>query len=159
MAEMSGSPADNSGVIAPPPLIYLAGLGSGVLFDRLVPGYELPGAFLHFAGLGLIPVGVVLLVWAIFTMRRAKTSVNPFKPSSVVVRSGPYGFSRNPIYLADAILYFGLSFALRSAAALVVLPVVLAVIRYGVIAREERYLERMFGDAYLMYKADVRRWF
>jgi protein-S-isoprenylcysteine O-methyltransferase Ste14 len=156
---MSASSSDKPGVIAPPPLVYLAGLGGGLLFDWLVPGYTLPGGVLQIVGVGLLPVGVLLLVWAVVTMRRARTTVSPYKHSSAVVRSGPYRFARNPIYLADAVFYVGLSLALRSAAALVLLPGVLAVIRYGVVAREERYLERVFGDPYRAYKAEVRRWF
>jgi len=156
---MSESSSDTSRVIAPPPLVYLAGLGGGLLFDWLVPGYGLPGGVLQVVGLGLVPAGVALLAWAVVTMRRARTAVNPYKPSSAVVATGPYRFTRNPIYLADAVLYVGLSLALRSAAALALLPLVLAVIRYGVIAREERYLERAFGDTYRKYKAEVRRWF
>lgn len=156
---MCGSSTDKPGVIAPPPLVYLAGFGGGLLFDRLVPGYELPGGVLQIVGLVLLPAGVLLLAWAVVTMRRARTTVSPYKPSSAIVRSGPYRFTRNPIYLADAILYVGLALAFRSGAALVLLPVVLAVIRYGVIAREERYLERVFGDPYRAYEAEVRRWF
>lgn len=156
---MSALSSDTSRVIAPPPLVYLAGLGGGLLFDRLVPGYGLPGGVLQIVGLGLVPAGVALLAWAVVTMRRARTAVNPYKPSSALVASGPYRFTRNPIYLADAVLYVGLAFALRSAAGLALLPLVLVVIRYGVIAREERYLERAFGDSYRKYKAVVRRWF
>jgi protein-S-isoprenylcysteine O-methyltransferase Ste14 len=157
-ADVSGPPADRPGVIAPPPLVYLAGLGLGLLFDWLVPGYELPGGAIRVVGMGLALAGVGLLAWAVVALRRAKTPVNPYKPSSAVVTDGPYRFSRNPIYLADAILYAGLALAFRSAAALALLPVVLAVVRYGVIGREERYLDRTFGDAYRSYKARVRRW-
>ncbi len=71
---------------------------------------------------------------------------------------GPFRYSRNPIYIADAVLYVGLALALDWIWALALLPFVLVVVRFGVIEREERYLERQFSDEYLRYKQRVRRW-
>jgi protein-S-isoprenylcysteine O-methyltransferase Ste14 len=155
---VSGPRNDVARVLAPPLVFYLGGLGIGVLFDQLVPGYDLPGGAPQVIGLALLPVGAAILAWSVVTMRRAGTAVSPHKSSSTIVTKGPYHYSRNPIYLADAVLYVGLALALRSAVALALLPVVLAAIRYGVIAREERYLERAFGEPYRSYKGRVRRW-
>ena len=79
-------------------------------------------------------------------------------PSTTVVTTGLYRLSRNPIYLGLAALYLGLAFAANSGWAVILLLPILAVMRYGVIAREERYLEAKFGDDYRAYKARVRRW-
>ncbi|NQV80212.1 MAG: isoprenylcysteine carboxylmethyltransferase family protein, partial [Alphaproteobacteria bacterium] len=90
--------------------------------------------------------------------RRAGTAVQPYKPSTTVVTDGVYRFSRNPIYLGLTAFYLGLAFAVNSGWAILLLPLVLVVMHYGVIAREERYLEGKFGAAYRDYKNRVRRW-
>jgi protein-S-isoprenylcysteine O-methyltransferase Ste14 len=92
------------------------------------------------------------------TMRGARTNVNPYKPAHAIVESGPFRYSRNPIYVAMAITYIGSSLLVRSAVPLLLLPVVIGAIDRGVIDREEAYLEDKFGDRYLAYKMRVRRW-
>ena len=89
---------------------------------------------------------------------RRRTAIIPFKPASVLVNSGIYGWTRNPMYLGMALAYGGLAVLFNSLAALIVLPIVLAVVQTQVIAREEAYLERAFGREYLAYKSQVRRW-
>ncbi len=84
--------------------------------------------------------------------------MNPYKSTSFLMTDGPFRYSRNPIYIADAVLYVGLALALDWIWALALLPFVLVVVRFGVIEREERYLERQFSDEYLRYKQRVRRW-
>jgi protein-S-isoprenylcysteine O-methyltransferase Ste14 len=91
-------------------------------------------------------------------MRRAGTRFETTQPSSRIVTAGPYRFTRNPIYTGMFILLTGLATAFNSLWLLVALALFYPVIRYGVVAREEAYLERKFGDAYLDYKASVRRW-
>lgn len=96
--------------------------------------------------------------WGLGWFRRLRTTVLPHKPSSALITSGPYRFSRNPLYCASALLYVGLALWLGRLWPLFLLPFVLAAIRLYVIAREESYLERRFGKEYLDYKARVRRW-
>jgi protein-S-isoprenylcysteine O-methyltransferase Ste14 len=84
--------------------------------------------------------------------------VSPYKPTSALVVDGPYRYSRNPIYLADALIYIGISVVIDTLWPILLLPIALAVLQQGVIAREERYLERKFGDQYRQYQASVRRW-
>ena len=91
-------------------------------------------------------------------MSQAGTSLRTSDPTTAIVVQGPFRFSRNPIYLAATVLYLGVAAAVNALWAIVLLPVVLAVISLGVIDREERYLERKFGEEYLRYKASVRRW-
>lgn len=147
---------DVPGVIAPPPLIYLGGLVAGFLLDRFLPVAALAGQPL--AGAALAVLGVILMALGIREFKRVKTEYLPYKPTTRIISSGPFRFTRNPLYLAMAFIYAGLAIGLGSIWALVLFIPVLATIRYGVIAREEQYLERKFGAEYLGYKNGVRRW-
>ena len=80
------------------------------------------------------------------------------EPTRALVTTGVHGWSRNPIYLGLFLLYGGIAFAARSPWALILTLPLAITIRSGVVAREEAYLERRFGDAYRSYKARVRRW-
>jgi protein-S-isoprenylcysteine O-methyltransferase Ste14 len=159
MAGLMKPDEDSANVTFPPPFIYLGMLLLGLLADRLLnlvwplaPELRIAAAAV-FAPLGL---AVGLPAQRLFT--RAGTDVKPWKTSSAIVRHGIYRFTRNPMYLGMALLYLGLALALASVSALVLFPVLLAVIQTQVIAREERYLEAKFGEGYRSYKAAVRRW-
>ena len=91
-------------------------------------------------------------------MLRARTHIDPYKPATTVVTTGPYRFTRNPLYLSVNILYVALCVVLGLTSSLVLLPVANVVLLYGVIKREERYLEAKFGDPYRVYRSHVRRW-
>jgi protein-S-isoprenylcysteine O-methyltransferase Ste14 len=91
-------------------------------------------------------------------MRRAGTNIRPDQPTLALVTDGAFRFSRNPLYLAAAGLYVGVALLVHALWPLVLLIPMLAVLQWGVVAREERYLEAKFGDAYRAYKARVRRW-
>jgi protein-S-isoprenylcysteine O-methyltransferase Ste14 len=118
----------------------------------------LPQAATRTLGWPLIGGGGLFLGWLFWTMRRADTPADPRKPVLRLVTSGPFRYTRNPAYLADAMIYVGINTLANALAAIVLLPVALVVIQRGVIEREERYLERTFGEEYLTYKARVRRW-
>lgn len=90
--------------------------------------------------------------------RSARTSFDVRKPTTVLITDGPFRFSRNPGYLALSLLYAGIAVIADSLWVLALLAPALFVMHYGVIAREELYLERKFGSQYLEYKARVRRW-
>ena len=96
--------------------------------------------------------------WAIVTIRKAGTRVETYKPTTAIVVNGPYRFTRNPIYLGMVLGQIGVAVAFDSLWILATLVLFYLVIRYGVIAREEAYLERRFDDLYLGYKSRVRRW-
>lgn len=155
---MRNDSRDIPGVIAPPPLIYGAAFLAGLLLNRAAPAQPLPDALRPALGWPLVGAAVLLAAWAARTMRRAGTHIDPHKPVTALVTTGPFRFTRNPLYLSLTLLYLGLTALLNALWPLVLLPVVLAVIRFGVIDREERYLERKFGDAYRRYRATVRRW-
>jgi protein-S-isoprenylcysteine O-methyltransferase Ste14 len=145
-------------VIAPPPVIYLAGLAIGFGLEAVLPSVSLPGVLAWSVGGVLILVGVVL-GWSFFTaLRRARTPVDPYKATTAIVTTGPYRLSRNPGYLAMALVYGGISVIAGALWALVVLVPTLMLINWGVIAREERYLEDKFGEEYRRYAGHTRRW-
>lgn len=148
---------DNPGVIAPPPLIYAAGLLMGILLNALTPISILPLA-LRWLGLVLIVVAFIPGLWALILMLRAGTNPEPSHPTTALVTSGPFRFTRNPIYLTFTLFFLGFALITLNVWLLLLLPVMLAVIIKGVIEREERYLELKFGESYRVYKQRVRRW-
>ncbi len=150
--------SDNPGVIAPPPLIYAAGLAAGLLANRLRPTPLLPGTLSKMLGWPLVASGLSLGLWGFGEMRRAGTSVDPYRPTTAIVEGGPYGFTRNPLYVGMALVYTGVSARANALPAALLLPVVLHLVDRGVIKREERYLEGKFGEEYRRYKGRVRRW-
>ena len=152
-----GAP-DNPGVVAPPPLIYAGALALGLVANRLYPMAFLPRAVSRVLGLPLIFGGLAIGLLGFREMRRAETNVDPYKPATAIVTEGPYRFTRNPLYVGMTLVYTGMTALSNALLAAMLLPLVLAVMRRGVIEREERYLERKFGDEYLAYKARVRRW-
>ena len=149
---------DNPNVVAPPPLIFLGGLILGGLLGWFFQGSFLPNYFSIVAGIVLILAGLAIVLTAILQMRRAKTNVEPWKPTTAILDTGIYGISRNPIYVAMALVYAGIAFLFNSFWFLPPLILVLLIIHFGVILREEKYLAEKFGDDYLNYKNRVRRW-
>jgi len=152
------SKQDTPGVIAPPPLIYLAGLVVGLGLGYFLPTPFLPRSLAYGLGVVLIVIAVGIRLWGGQVMGRAGTSIKPTVPTTALVTTGPFRFSRNPLYISVTLLYLGIAIAAQSVWALVLLLVVLAVMQRGVIDREERYLERRFGADYIRYKERVRRW-
>ena len=149
-----------AGVVARPPLLFLGALLLGIAADRLLPSlFNIPGWGIRWIVAGfLILVGVALAVAAIRNFSQAATPVPTNMPTRALVTTGIHGWSRNPIYVGFFLIYVGIAVAARSPWALILaLPLALT-IRYGVVAREEAYLERRFGDAYREYKTRVHRW-
>jgi protein-S-isoprenylcysteine O-methyltransferase Ste14 len=149
-----------AGVIARPPL-FLAALLIGFILDRLlrlpfpVPGIDL----VHWIiGGSLSLIGLALATAGIRNFSRAGTPVRSIEPTRALVTTGIHGWTRNPIYLGMFLLYGGIGVATQSPWTLILTLPLAITIRYGVVAREEAYLERRFGDAYRDYKAGVRRW-
>jgi protein-S-isoprenylcysteine O-methyltransferase Ste14 len=157
---MSDASTDTSGVAFPPPLIYAGGFAAGYGAHRLLPIrlWLEPTTVVSALGWGLLVAGVLLAVGAAYLFRRAGTTPNPAKPASALVIWGPYRFTRNPMYVGMTVLYCGGTLLLNDPWPLAFLPVVTALVQRYVIAREEAYLERKFGDVYRAYKTRVRRW-
>lgn len=151
-------PNDNPGVIVRPPLLYLGALVLGFGLDWIWPSQAIPDLVQYVGGATIAAVSFVPAIAAMRRFRKAGTNVPTTLPVTALVVDGPYRYSRNPIYVGLTLLYAGIGVAADNLWALGLLLPVLAVMRYGVIAREERYLEDKFGDAYRRYKARVRRW-
>ena len=148
---------DNPGIIAPPPLLYLASLAAGFAFSTFAPIVSFPQAFRVF-GLIFLLLSGFLARWAFLSMKNIGTSANPRKPSGALAKNGPFSFSRNPIYVAMTGLYLGISLLGNAVWPLIFLPFLLMLMHHGVILREEAYLAKQFGEAYLEYKSKTPRW-
>jgi protein-S-isoprenylcysteine O-methyltransferase Ste14 len=146
------------GVIAPPPLIYLVALATGFILEALLPSASVPPAVRWPIGGVLVLAGLALARSFFRALHRANTPVSPYSPSTSLVTTGPYALSRNPGYLGMTLGYAGI--AILSGALWVLVPLVPTVflIDRGVIRREERHLERRFGEQYVRYRASTRRW-
>jgi protein-S-isoprenylcysteine O-methyltransferase Ste14 len=149
---------DNPGVIARPPLIYLGALAFGLGLHAVSRVPALPGTVARVLGVVLIAGAVAIVVPAFRAMARAGTSFRTERPTTAIVADGPFRYTRNPIYVALTLLYLGIAMVLNALWVLLLIVPVMVLMQLGVIAREERYLERKFGDEYLRYKARVRRW-
>jgi len=152
--------SDHAGVLAPPPLIFLAFLLVGFGIGRLIGEPSLGLAVEWRRGLAFVLVigGLLLDGIAAGTFRRLGTPPEPWKPTTALATGGLYRFSRNPIYLGFGLTYIGFAVAMDSPIALAMLAPCLIVIDRFVIAREERYLSARFGAEYEAYKGRVRRW-
>lgn len=155
---MEDSPSVTAGILAPPPILYLDALFTGLIVNIASPAPIAHNTTAVVFGILLFMISTVLARWSFVTMSRHDASANPQAQSSALVMSGPFSFSRNWIYVAMTGLYLGISLMVNSWWPLAILPLLLAVMHWEVILREERYLAAQFGEAYLRYKNKVRRW-
>lgn len=150
-----------AGVIARPPFLFLGTLLFGLVADRLLPPpFVIAGGDAARWALGGLPIiaGLALATAGIRNFSRAGTPVPTNEPTRALATGGIHAWTRNPIYLGLFLLYAGIAVTAASPWALILMLPLSLTMRYGVVAREERYLERRFGDAYRDYKARVRRW-
>ena len=131
-----------------PPVAYLVPFALMWALQRWRPWTIPGGVALRVAGLALVVSGIALMLWSFVTLMRADTTVIPWEQVSSVVVAGPFRFSRNPIYLADAITYLGGTLLISSWWPFLLLPGIVLVMRRKVIDREERYLNERFGEKY-----------
>jgi protein-S-isoprenylcysteine O-methyltransferase Ste14 len=150
---------DNPHVLIRPPIAWAlaaaAGLAAGWLYPLPFVPAPIPAGWI---GAAVFAIALAMAAWAIGTMRRAGTRFETHQPTTRIVSAGPYRFTRNPIYVGLLLALTGLAIGFDNLWLLAALVPFYLVIRYGVVAREEAYLERKFGAAYLDYKARVRRW-
>ena len=158
------SNVETAGVIARPPLLFHAAIALGFIVDHLLP-LTFPIARVspaHWISATLaflmILAGVTFAAAGIRNFARAATPVPSNQPVRALVTTGIHGWSRNPIYLGMFLLYVGIGLVVRSPWILLLALPLAITIHFGVVAREEAYLEGRFGDAYRDYKARVRRW-
>jgi protein-S-isoprenylcysteine O-methyltransferase Ste14 len=158
ISAMASETTDKPGVAAPPPLVYLVAIVIGAVLER-VSRWRLPtGQSGMVLGTLLIVAAIGLLAWALREFARAETSPKPHEPTKAIVASGPFRFTRNPIYISFTLIQLGIALLAQSGWILALVVPALLFIRFGVIAREERYLERKFGEEYVKYSQRVRRW-
>ena len=151
-------PDHGPGIIVPPPIIYLVGFLFAYAMNRFYPIPMFgPPLSIVLALIAAMP-SAILGLWSLMEFWRARTNPFPHKPSSSLVVIGPYRITRNPMYVSLALLYIGFGFLLGISWVFVFLPAVIFVMHYYIIRREESYLESRFGEQYLAYKQQVRRW-
>ena len=150
---------DTANVIIRPPIAWGVAVLVGLALNWRLPLRFIPAA-IPAGGLGamVFALALALVLWAIVTMTRAGSNVPTSRPTTTIVNTGPYRFTRNPIYLSMVLGLIGLAIALNSLWLLLTLLPSPSSIRNGVVAREEAYLERKFGDDYRRYRARVRCW-
>lgn len=147
----------NRGIVRPP-LVYFAAIASGLLLGFVWPRPFVPGGAATALGSVLVAGAVALFVYSGAKFRAAGTPVPGNRPTTSIVRAGPYRFSRNPIYLAFSLFQLGIAVWTDDVWLIATLVIAIALMATLVIPREEKYLESKFGAEYLDYKARVRRW-
>lgn len=145
-------------VIARPPFIWAAFLAAGSALEVAWPSSVLAQTAQYAAGLVLFTTGLGIAGSAIWRFRSARTNVPTSLPATALVTGGPYRLTRNPIYLGMALGTLGIGSAVDSLWIMGLTVPLTVVLHFGVVLREERYLEDAFGDAYRRYRASVRRW-
>ena len=159
MAEtIEATAADSPGVIARPPFLYLGAFLVALVVHWFAPLPIVATAAARVVGVLLVVVAFAAARWGRRTMLAAGTNINPTKPATTIVTSGPFRFSRNPLYLRLTLLYIGLTLVANTWWGIVLLAPLHAAMHFGVVLREERYLERKFGDSYRAYRSRVRRY-
>src|SRR5499433_3085049 len=157
MAETTDTATAN--VMIRPPVAWAVAVLAGLSLNWLMPLPFVPAAIpAGWLGAVVFALALALFAWAIATLTRAGSNVPTNLPTTTIVDTGPYRFTRNPIYLGMVLGLIGLAIVLNSLWPLLTLVPFALVIRYGVVAREEAYLERKFDDVYRHYRARVRRW-
>ncbi len=149
---------DRPGVPIAPPLLFVLPILASLALEWLVPTSFVHGAVRWILGALLVFAGIALIFGGFITQKRAGTDPIPFNPSTRIVAHGLYRFTRNPMYVGFAFCTLGITMLVDSTWMLLAAPIGLVLIDRLVIAREEKYLERKFGEEYLNYKGRVRRW-
>ncbi|EPJ46706.1 MAG: hypothetical protein OFPII_17970 [Osedax symbiont Rs1] len=147
-----------AGVKFPPPLIYIIAVLLGSILQRYVPLTIYPNQTLWLAAGFAFLIAIILAVSALLGLRKAKTSIEPWRPTSNIVDSGVFAYSRNPIYLSFICFGFGMAFSLNSYWIMLLMIPATWLIKTLVIAREEQYLSIKFAEEYHQYCRKVRRW-
>ncbi len=152
------TPADNPGVIVRPPLLYGAAFIAVLVLRWFWPVPILGHAMTPWLGLVLLLLGLAIVIPGRRALHAAGTNVNPSLPTTAIVASGPFRFSRNPLYVGLTLLYCGLTLAFNTWWGLVLLVPILIIMHRGVVLREERYLQQKFGETYRQYCSRVGRY-
>jgi len=152
------TPTDNPGVVVRPPLLYGATFIAVLVVRWFWPMPILRHALTPWLGLVPLLLGLVIVIPGRRALQAAGTNVNPSRPTTAIVTSGPFRFSRNPLYVGLTLLYCGLTLAFNTWWGFILLIPILIIMHRGVVLREERYLGEKFGDAYRQYCSRVARY-
>jgi|SRR3954452_135517 protein-S-isoprenylcysteine O-methyltransferase Ste14 len=151
-------PKDNPGLPIPPPLLFVLPILAAIPLEWLYPTVLAAGAVRWISGALFVGLGIILDVAGFVTQRRAGTDPIPFRPTTRIVSHGVYRYTRNPMYVGFALCTLGLAILSDSLWMLAAVPIGLVLTNVLIVAREERYLQRKFGEEYRDYQRRVRRW-
>jgi protein-S-isoprenylcysteine O-methyltransferase Ste14 len=149
---------DKAGVLIFPPLLYLLVLATGILVSYFFPRRLIDFSIALLIGIIISIIGITTLILAANLFRKNKNPVNPSGSTQLIICSGIYKYTRNPMYLSLTCIFIGVSIITNSWFSFVLLLPLLTICQKGIIEREEKYLTQKFGDEYLSYKSKVRRW-
>ena len=156
---MTDDSTDHPGVKLPPPFTAAFWLLAGLYInEKLGYGFAWTNRFWDGLSLILLILSALIIIWCFLSFRRHKTTILPHVPNSHLMTGGIFHLSRNPIYLAFLIAQAGIAFGLNAPLALLAVPLTALILHFRVIKKEEAYLARRFGQAYLDYKLTTRRW-
>lgn len=153
------SESDSPGIVIPPPLYIVLVVLLAFGLDQLWPISLEYSPFMIWTGYAVVTVSVAVLLLCAWQFHRHETDIRPHKSATCMIKAGPYKYSRNPIYLSFLMLQLGYGLAIWQYWVVLLLPVSYLILRYHVIAREEAYLRRTFGEEYRQFCSQVRRWF
>ena len=139
-----------------PPLIFGGLVIAGLLLQRALP-IEVP-ATLAWPGYGMLAAGIVMDIWAMATMARARTNILPHRAADRLVTTGPFAHMRNPIYVGNTIATAGLGLALQNGWLLIATPAAALATHHLAVVREQAHLQEKFGQAWSAYASRVKAW-
>lgn len=158
MTAGNGNDRHGPGIRLHPPVIYAISILAGIGLENLRPLAMPAGLHGRLYGGCILAVAVAIALWSLYQFYGANTDVRPDRPDRALLTNGPYGYTRNPLYMTLSLVQLAAAVWLNNLWILLALPLSVIVITRYAIAREERYLEKLFGRDYLDYKARVRRW-
>ncbi|NOQ94452.1 MAG: isoprenylcysteine carboxylmethyltransferase family protein [Methylophaga sp.] len=148
----------SSGVIIPPPIVYFVCILIGIGLNYLWPFSFFPQSIQDPIGYSIIALSILLFGLVLREFSKSGTSTDYRKSTVAIISTGPFCYSRNPIYLSLTMLNIGVAFVVGSFWVIIMTIPAVLIVHYAVILKEEAYLIKKFGDEYHCYMNSVRRW-